>query len=135
MKKGKTKWKKRELERYIFYNYYIIGGLQNKQYHCFFQIEGNSTRIRTIYFLKILCTGCSTKKKCHCFFRRAPTIIYIYIYIYIYKWFIHIQMGYSQVEEQNKKTKIITLYILELLFIECSMKKKTTKDFYSSFGE
>ena len=77
--------------------------------------QNQKTKIRALYILKMLYTGCSTKEATSLLLSRNTQNIKK-------NWFLLMQFRLI-VANQIKKTKFRTLYILRLRYTECSTKE------------
>ena len=72
-------------------------------------------RIRTLYFLKLLCTGCSRKNPIKLLPSRCT-------WNFLNKWLLYVNFGWT-VANRDQKTKIRRIYILKMLYTWCSTKE------------
>ena len=127
---------KQDSRHFLLWKWYVQGAPWKKQYCCFFsgapnvsrkffffiwnvsrqwQIKISDWESRHFIVWKYYALSTLRKKQHRCFFREAPKN-------FQKKLLLHMQLGWIA-SNQNKKSKIRTLYILEILYPGCSAKE------------
>ena len=106
----------------IWYHCFFLGARRISKKERFLQHfwgivanQNKKTRIKTLYILKLLYTGCSTKKAMSLLLLRSTENVKN-------KWLLQKHFGWVVVN-QNRKNRIKRLYILKLLYTGCSTKE------------